>query len=46
VLKESMLVLEKLADVKAISQGGYPQVKISREMLSSPSILKLSKYVC
>jgi RNA-binding protein YlmH len=27
-LKESLHVLEKLADVKAIAQGGYPQVKL------------------
>ena len=26
-LKESMLVLGKLADVKVVAQGGYPQVK-------------------
>lgn len=26
ILKESMVVLEKLADVKAVAQGGYPQV--------------------
>lgn len=29
VLKESILVLEKLADVKTVAQGGYPQVKIN-----------------
>ncbi|KAG6755285.1 hypothetical protein POTOM_041104 [Populus tomentosa] len=28
-LKESLHVLEKLADVKAIAQGGYPQVKLN-----------------
>ena len=26
VMKESMLALEKLADVEAVAQGGYPQV--------------------
>ncbi|OVA07745.1 RNA-binding S4 domain [Macleaya cordata] len=30
VLKESMLVLEKLADVKAVAQGGYPQAERCR----------------
>jgi len=29
VLKESMLALEKLADIRAIAQGGYPQVKLA-----------------
>lgn len=27
VLKESMLVLERLADVKIVAQGGYPEVR-------------------
>lgn len=27
VVKEAMLAVEKLADVKAVAQGGYPQVK-------------------
>ncbi|KAF5189609.1 Photosystem ii s4 domain [Thalictrum thalictroides] len=30
ILKESMLVLGKLADVKAVSQGGYPQAERCR----------------
>ncbi|PKI37640.1 hypothetical protein CRG98_041933 [Punica granatum] len=30
VLKESMLLLEKFADVKAIAQGGYPQAERCR----------------
>lgn len=28
ILKESMVVLEKLTDVKAVAQGGYPQVQL------------------
>lgn len=27
VLKESMLALEKLANVKTVAQGGYPEVR-------------------
>ncbi|XP_043688079.1 putative RNA-binding protein YlmH isoform X2 [Telopea speciosissima] len=30
ILKESMLALEKLADVKAVAQGGYPQAERCR----------------
>ncbi|KAJ4976609.1 hypothetical protein NE237_001715 [Protea cynaroides] len=30
ILKESMLALEKLANVKAVAQGGYPQAERSR----------------
>lgn len=30
VLKESMLALEKLADVKAVAQGGYPEAERCR----------------
>ncbi|PQQ17973.1 uncharacterized protein Pyn_15243 [Prunus yedoensis var. nudiflora] len=30
VLKESMLALEKLADLKAVAQGGYPQAERCR----------------
>ncbi|KAK9269442.1 hypothetical protein L1049_001216 [Liquidambar formosana] len=30
VLKESMLVLEKLTDIKAVAQGGYPQAERCR----------------
>ncbi|KAL6975407.1 hypothetical protein U1Q18_024203 [Sarracenia purpurea var. burkii] len=30
VLKESMLVLEKLADIKTVAQGGYPQAERCR----------------
>ncbi|WVZ00802.1 hypothetical protein V8G54_026871 [Vigna mungo] len=46
VLKESMQVLEKLADVKAITQGGYPQAERCRisvghpeKMTSDPDII-------
>ncbi|KAL1346229.1 hypothetical protein HN51_019932 [Arachis hypogaea] len=46
VLKESMKVLEKLADVKAIAQGGYPQAERCRisvghpeELTSDPDII-------
>ena len=27
IIKEATLVIEKLADIKAVAQGGYPQVK-------------------
>ncbi|XP_077227687.1 RNA-binding S4 domain-containing protein [Tasmannia lanceolata] len=30
ILKEAMLMLEKLADVKAVAQGGYPQAERCR----------------
>ncbi|KAI4322949.1 hypothetical protein L6164_022595 [Bauhinia variegata] len=46
VVKESMQVLEKLADVKAIAQGGYPQAERCRisvghpeELTSDPDII-------
>ncbi|MED6187848.1 hypothetical protein PIB30_080372 [Stylosanthes scabra] len=46
VLKESMKVLEKLADVKAVAQGGYPQAERCRisvghpeELTSDPDII-------
>ncbi|KAL5151570.1 putative RNA-binding protein YlmH [Glycine soja] len=46
VLKEYMQVLEKLADVKAIAQGGYPQAECCRisvghpeELASDPDII-------
>ncbi|KAK7401817.1 hypothetical protein VNO78_13609 [Psophocarpus tetragonolobus] len=46
VLKESMQVFEKLADVKAIAQGGYPQAERCRisvghpeELTSNPDII-------
>jgi hypothetical protein len=27
IIKEAMLAIEKLADIKAVAQGAYPQVK-------------------
>ncbi|CAL0326552.1 unnamed protein product [Lupinus luteus] len=39
VLKESMQVLEKLADVKAIAQGGYPQAERCRVSVGHPEEL-------
>ncbi|KAK7294510.1 hypothetical protein RJT34_17399 [Clitoria ternatea] len=39
VLKESMQVLEKLADVKAIAQGGYPQAERCRISVGHPEVL-------
>jgi hypothetical protein len=29
IVKECMLAIEKLADIKAVAQGGYPQVNLS-----------------
>ncbi|MCL7051679.1 hypothetical protein MKW94_025496 [Papaver nudicaule] len=47
VLKESMHALEKLADVKAIAQGGYPQaercrlsIRHSEAMTTTPDIIE------
>lgn len=34
MVKESMLAIQKLADVKAIAQGGYPEVNIKVLLLS------------
>uniref|UniRef100_A0A2P2IMQ7 RNA-binding S4 domain-containing protein n=1 Tax=Rhizophora mucronata TaxID=61149 RepID=A0A2P2IMQ7_RHIMU len=39
VVKESMLALEKLADIKAVAQGGYPQAERCRVSLGHPEIL-------
>ncbi|KAK3034974.1 hypothetical protein RJ639_033352 [Escallonia herrerae] len=36
VLKESMLALENLADVKAVAQGGYPQAERCRLSVGHP----------
>ncbi|CAL9160004.1 unnamed protein product [Musa hybrid cultivar] len=36
VVKESILALEKLADVKAVSQGGYPQAERCRLSVGHP----------
>ncbi|KAJ0101926.1 hypothetical protein Patl1_04682 [Pistacia atlantica] len=37
--KESMIVLEKLADVKAVAQGGYPQAERCRISVGHPEAL-------
>ncbi|KAL9441206.1 hypothetical protein AB3S75_019811 [Citrus x aurantiifolia] len=39
VLKESMTALEKLADVKAVAQGGYPQAERCRLSVGHPEAL-------
>ncbi|GMN54510.1 hypothetical protein TIFTF001_023637 [Ficus carica] len=39
VLKESMLALEKVADVKAIAQGGYPQAERCRISVGQLEVL-------
>ncbi|KAJ9671622.1 hypothetical protein PVL29_025366 [Vitis rotundifolia] len=39
VLKESMLVLEKLADMKAVAQGGYPQAERCRLSVGHSEVL-------
>jgi hypothetical protein len=39
VLKESMIVLEKLSDVKAIAQGGYPEAERCRISVGHPEAL-------
>ncbi|CAL8151144.1 unnamed protein product [Prunus armeniaca] len=39
VLKESMLALEKLADLKAVAQGGYPQAERCRISVGHPELL-------
>ncbi|XP_059443226.1 uncharacterized protein LOC132175337 isoform X2 [Corylus avellana] len=39
VLKESMLALEKLADIRAIAQGGYPQAERCRISIGHPDVM-------
>ncbi|CAH1444537.1 unnamed protein product [Lactuca virosa] len=39
VLKESMVILEKLADVKVFSQGGYPEAERCRLSVGHPEAL-------
>ncbi|KAJ4726324.1 RNA-binding S4 domain-containing protein [Melia azedarach] len=39
VLKESVTALEKLADVKAVAQGGYPQAERCRLSVGHPEAL-------
>ncbi|KAH7512561.1 hypothetical protein FEM48_Zijuj12G0103500 [Ziziphus jujuba var. spinosa] len=38
VLKESLLAVEKLADVKAVAQGGYPQAERCRISVGVPDV--------
>ncbi|KAH7842269.1 hypothetical protein Vadar_003379 [Vaccinium darrowii] len=40
ILKESIVVLEKLTDVKAVAQGGYPQAERCRLSVGHPQELK------
>ncbi|GLT67280.1 hypothetical protein SLA2020_396010 [Shorea laevis] len=40
VLKESMLVLEKLTDIKAVAQGGYPQAERCRISVGHSEVLR------
>ncbi|GKV15958.1 hypothetical protein SLEP1_g26679 [Rubroshorea leprosula] len=40
VLKESMLVLGKLADIKAVAQGGYPQAERCRISVGHSEVLR------
>ncbi|KAK3198900.1 hypothetical protein Dsin_022315 [Dipteronia sinensis] len=39
VLKDSMIALEKLADVKTVAQGGYPQAERCRISVGHPEAL-------
>ncbi|KAE9456408.1 hypothetical protein C3L33_11688, partial [Rhododendron williamsianum] len=39
ILKESMLVLEKLADIKTVAQGGYPEAERCRLSVGHPQEL-------
>ncbi|WOL17076.1 hypothetical protein Cni_G25865 [Canna indica] len=39
VLKESLLALEKLADIKAVAQGGYPEAERSRLSVGHPDVM-------
>ncbi|KAK1320547.1 hypothetical protein QJS10_CPA03g00817 [Acorus calamus] len=41
-LKEAMSVLEKLADVKAIAQGGYPQAERCRLSVGHPDVMTVA----
>ncbi|KAK1285152.1 hypothetical protein QJS10_CPB20g01763 [Acorus calamus] len=44
-LKEAMSVLEKLADVNAIAQGGYPQAERCRLSVGHPDVMTVAPYV-
>lgn len=35
------MVLEKLADVKAVAQGGYPQAERSRLSIGHPEVMDI-----
>ncbi|KAG9129097.1 hypothetical protein Leryth_019829 [Lithospermum erythrorhizon] len=39
ILKETKLVLEKLADIRTIAQGGYPQAELCRLSVGHPEVL-------
>ncbi|KAJ6824322.1 uncharacterized protein M6B38_382605 [Iris pallida] len=39
VVKETLLALEKLADVQAVSQGGYPQAERCRLSIGHPDVM-------
>lgn len=39
VLKESMIALEKIADIKMVAQGGYPEAERCRLSVGHPDIL-------
>lgn len=39
VLRDSMIALEKLAEVKAVAQGGYPQAERCRISVGHPEVL-------
>ncbi|KAJ8764696.1 hypothetical protein K2173_007785 [Erythroxylum novogranatense] len=39
VLKEAILVIEKMVDVKAVAQGGYPQAERHRMSVGHPDVL-------
>lgn len=39
VLKESMLALEKIADIKMVAQGGYPEAERCRLSVGHPDVL-------
>ncbi|KAF6159609.1 hypothetical protein GIB67_034571 [Kingdonia uniflora] len=42
ILKESMLVLGKLADVKAVGQGGYPQAERCRLSMGHSEVMPIT----
>ncbi|XP_074577937.1 uncharacterized protein LOC141834515 [Curcuma longa] len=41
VLRESLLALEKLADVKAVAQGGYPEAERCRLSVGHPDVMQI-----